>query len=223
VLNIFLLIIGMLMEGFSAILVAVPLILPFAARFELHPFHLAVMFLLNLEIAYCAPPLGLNLFIASFRFERPLVSLYRVVLPFTGILGIGLLVTMYIPKIATAPIDIDVAKAYARAEQNKESPREAWLLMCVQEDRSNPVPCTEADRKKWGKDGTLNPYAPPVPTEQPPADQPLPQDAGAGAGDMDDLFKQMMGSGTDAGAPPPKPDAGAADDMDALFKEMMGK
>src|SRR6185369_17326152 len=89
VLNIFLLVLGMLMEGFSAILVAVPLVLPFAARFNLQPFHLAMMFLLNLELAYCAPPLGLNLFIASFRFERPLTSLYRIVLPFTGILAIG--------------------------------------------------------------------------------------------------------------------------------------
>src|SRR5262249_16943636 len=56
ILNIFLLVLGMLMEGFSAILVAVPLVLPFASRFELHPFHLAIMFLLNLEIAYVAPP-----------------------------------------------------------------------------------------------------------------------------------------------------------------------
>ncbi|MEO8796381.1 MAG: TRAP transporter large permease, partial [Polyangiaceae bacterium] len=64
VMNIFLLVLGMLMDGFSAILVAVPLILPFAARFTLGPFHLAMIFLLNLEIAYCCPPLGLNLFIS---------------------------------------------------------------------------------------------------------------------------------------------------------------
>src|SRR6185295_11536250 len=78
VLNVFLLVLGMVMDGFSAILVAVPLVIPFAAKFHLQPFHLAMMFLLNLEIAFCAPPLGLNLFISSFRFNRPVVTLYRI-------------------------------------------------------------------------------------------------------------------------------------------------
>lgn len=110
-LNIFLLIIGMVMEGFSAILVAVPLILPFAARFHLSPFHLAIMFLLNLEIAYCMPPLGLNLFISSFRFNKPVVTLYRVVLPFAGVLAIGLLIVMYVPKISTLFVDPQIAEA----------------------------------------------------------------------------------------------------------------
>ncbi len=235
VLNIFLLVLGMLMEGFSAILVAVPLILPFAARFHLQPFHLAVMFLLNLEIAYCAPPLGLNLFIASFRFEKPLVSLYRVVLPFTGILVIGLLVVMYVPKVSTFAVDGDIDKAYALAEKNKEAPRDAWLLQCVQEDRSNPIPCTPEDKKKFGDDGTLNPYEPGggskdvvVQKDEPGMG---PEDAGApdGGGDDDDLFKQMMGAGGtttgsgDTGTGSGEPDAGAApkDDMDDLFKQMM--
>jgi tripartite ATP-independent transporter DctM subunit len=221
VLNVFLLILGMLMEGFSAILVAVPLILPFAAKFNLHPFHLAMMFLLNLEIAYVAPPLGLNLFISSFRFERPLVSLYRVVLPFTGILVIGLALLMYVPKIATVLIDADIARAYEAAEKSKSAPRDAWLLQCVQEDRSNPVPCTDADRARFGPDGTKDPYAPPEPPlpagEPPPAEQ----DAGAGS-DMDAIFREMMGgAGADAGA---GDDAGAQpskDPNDALFEEMM--
>jgi tripartite ATP-independent transporter DctM subunit len=237
VLNIFLLVLGMLMEGFSAILVAVPLILPFAARFGLHPFHLAMMFLLNLEIAYCAPPLGLNLFISSFRFDRPLVSLYRVVLPFTGILTFGLLLVMYIPPLATVLVDADIRDAYAEAEKKKEVPREAWLLQCVQEDRSNPLPCTPEDKAKWGADGMTNPYATPEPATPTPDATPdagAPEDAGdAPPGDMDDLFKAMMGAdsdaGTDAGAPE---DAGGAGDegtkapeksMDDLFKEMMGK
>ncbi len=87
----------MLMEGFSAILVAVPLIVPFVADLgnrhpdeKMSPFQLAMIFLLNLEIAYCMPPLGLNLFISSFRFNRPVSSLYRVVMPFVGILLVGL-------------------------------------------------------------------------------------------------------------------------------------
>lgn len=211
VLNIFLLVLGMLMEGFSAILVAVPLVLPFAARFNLHPFHLAIMFLLNLEIAYVAPPLGLNLFIASFRFDRPLVSLYRVVLPFTGILVVGLIAVMYVPRISTVLVDRDVARIYIQAEKNKESPRDAWLMQCVQEDRSNPVPCTAADKEKFGADGRKNPYAAaePVVVTAP--------DAGADGGEMDDLLKQMMGAGSDAGAA----DAGAGNDMDDLLKQML--
>lgn len=236
VLNVFLLVLGMLMEGFSAILVAVPLILPFAARFGLHPFHLAMMFLLNLEIAYCAPPLGLNLFISSFRFDRPLVSLYRIVLPFTGILAIGLLLVMYVPPIATVLVDADIKQAYADAAEKQEAPREAWLLQCVQEDRSNPLPCTPEDKAKWGDDGTKRPYAPPEPAAPPPEATP---DAGTGddaggtaPGDMDDLFKAMMGGGGGGGGGAPAGDAGAPGDggdappgspgnMDDLFKEMM--
>jgi tripartite ATP-independent transporter DctM subunit len=216
VLNIFLLVLGMLMEGFSAILVAVPLILPFASRFGLHPFHLAVMFLLNLEIAYCAPPLGLNLFISSFRFERPLVSLYRVVLPFTGILGIGLIIVMYVPPVATVLVDGDIVKAFAKAEALKEKPRDAWLLQCVQEDRANPMPCTPEDKLKWGEDGSKDPYGvmAPVPAEPDPT-LAVPD---AGAEEDDDLFKQMMG---DAGAA--ASDAGGSgDEEDDLFKQMMG-
>ena len=223
VLNVFLLILGMLMEGFSAILVAVPLILPFAARFNLHPFHLAMMFLLNLEIAYCAPPLGLNLFIASFRFERPLVSLYRVVLPFTGILAFGLVLVMYIPKISTVLIDADVDQAYAEAEKNREAPRAAWLLQCVQEDRSNPVPCNEGDKARFGADGTKDPYAPPEPETPPQAEPADAADAGAGT-DSDDLFREMMGGGADAGAADADADprSAPAKTDDDLFKEMMG-
>ncbi len=212
VLNVFLLVIGMLMEGFSAILVAVPLILPFAAQFNLHPFHLAMMFLLNLEIAYCCPPLGLNLFIASFRFERPLVTLYRIVLPFAGILAIGLFLVMYIPSISTVLIQKDINEAYRKAEANKEMPREAWLLRCVQEDRSNPKPCTPDDKAKFGADGSKNPYieAAPVPTA---AETAKPSDA-------DDLLKQMMGETGDK----PKPEGDKAkQDHDDLLKQMMGE
>ncbi len=213
VLNVFLLIVGMLMEGFSAILVAVPLILPFAARFNLHPFHLAMMFLLNLEIAYCCPPLGLNLFISSFRFEKPLVSLYRIVLPFTGILAIGLFLIMYVPKLATVLVDADIAKAYALAESHKEAPRDAWLMQCVQEDRSNPVPCTEEDKKKFGEDGTKNPYEPETPT---PSTEPSSAEGEGNTADADDLLKQMMGEKPE-GEDKPK------DEYDDLLKQMMGE
>jgi C4-dicarboxylate transporter, DctM subunit len=211
VLNIFLLVIGMLMEGFSAILVAVPLILPFAARFNLHPFHLAMMFLLNLEIAYCCPPLGLNLFISSFRFERPLVSLYRIVLPFTAILAFGLFLVMYIPSLSTVLVDADIRRAYETAQQRKEVPREAWLLQCVQEDRSNPIPCSEEDKRTFGKDGTHNPYLEAAPKAVPSAEP------SAVPSDADDLMKQMMGDTPKGESDKPK------DENDDLMKQMMGE
>jgi hypothetical protein len=232
VLNIFLLVLGMLMEGFSAILVAVPLILPFAARFNLQPFHLAVMFLLNLEIAYCAPPLGLNLFIASFRFDKPLVSLYRVVLPFTGILFAGLLIVMYIPQVSTYAVQGDIQKAYAAAAEHKEAPREAWLLQCVQEDRSNPIPCTPEDKQKFGADGTLNPYQDSKEVHVMKDEPGMGNDTTGGTtgtttgGDTDDdLFKQMMGAGTTSTGAGDTTTGGttgsAKDDEDDLFKQMM--
>lgn len=235
-LNLFLLFIGMLMEGFSAILVAVPLILPFASKFHLNPFHLAIMFLLNLEIAYCLPPLGLNLFISSFRFNRPVTTLYKQVLPFVAILMVGLVAVMYVPKISTVMIDPEIRAARA-ATPPGQAPRDAWLLECVQLDRNNPIPCTPGDIAKYGEDGQ-KPQEGSVDSapDQPPANE---GDAGAateedllnqmlGAGDAgnvapseDDLFKEMMGTGNqDAGPPAPDKDKPVKSEED-LFNEMM--
>ncbi len=94
-LNIFLLIVGALMDIFSAIIVVVPLILPIAKEFGVNPVHLGIIFLTNLEIGYSTPPVGLNLFISSFRFRKPVLSLYRAALPFLGILMIALIVITY--------------------------------------------------------------------------------------------------------------------------------
>jgi tripartite ATP-independent transporter DctM subunit len=156
VMNLFLLMLGMLMEGFSAILVAVPLIIPFVADLgmrhpdeKMSPFQLAMIFLLNLEIAYCMPPLGLNLFIASFRFNRPISSLYKVVMPFVGILAVGLLLVSYVPWYSNVAIAGDVAAAHAKAEKEGAPPRDAWMMECVQEDPTNPQPCSAEDRAKY--------------------------------------------------------------------------
>ncbi|MCP4197465.1 MAG: TRAP transporter large permease subunit [Proteobacteria bacterium] len=99
-LNIFLIIVGCLMDIFSAILVVVPLIVPIAAGFGIHPVHLGIIFLANLEIGYSTPPVGLNLFIASFRFDRPVMSLYQASLPFLGILLIALMIITYVPELS---------------------------------------------------------------------------------------------------------------------------
>lgn len=98
-LNIFLLVINMV-EIFSAIIIVVPLIVPIAAQYGVDPVHLGVIFLLNLEIGYMLPPLGLNLFISSLRFEKDIVKIYRAVLPFLGIALLALLVVTYLPDLS---------------------------------------------------------------------------------------------------------------------------
>ena len=201
VLNVFLLVLGMLMDGFSAILVAVPLILPFAARFTLGPFHMAMIFLLNLEIAYCCPPLGLNLFISSFRFNRPVVDLYKIVLPFAGILALALIMVSYIPLISDVTIRGDIRTAREAAAQVNSPPREAWLLECVQEDRTNPLPCSEEDRKKWPGGQSPEPAAA-TPQEPAPGAEPTGDE-----GEDEELLKLMRGGGDDAGALPAVPGA----------------
>ena len=97
VLNIFLLIVGCLMDIFSAIIVVVPLILPIAEQFGVNPLHLAIVFLTNLEIGYITPPVGINLFISSFRFNKPVLELYRVSVPFLILMLISLIIITYIP------------------------------------------------------------------------------------------------------------------------------
>ncbi len=154
VLNIFLFVLGMLMDAFSSVLVALPLLLPLAATFHIHPFHLAVMFLLNMELAYIMPPAGLNLYISSFRFNRPVVSVYRVVIPYVILLHIGLILLIVVPRFSSFTVEKAVAERRAEAAKTGSAPRDAWLLECVQQDRNNPRPCSDEDIKKWGVDGT---------------------------------------------------------------------
>ncbi len=99
-LNIFLLIVGSLMDIFSAIIVVVPLIVPIANEFGVHPVHLAMIFLTNLEIGYITPPVGINLFISSFRFKKPITSLYKASFPFLILLLIALIIITYVPALS---------------------------------------------------------------------------------------------------------------------------
>jgi C4-dicarboxylate transporter DctM subunit len=96
-LNLFLLLVGCLMDIFSAIFVVVPLIVPVAEQFGIHPLHLGIIFIANLELGFLTPPVGLNLFLASYRFNRPLLSVYRASVPLLAILGFGVLVITYVP------------------------------------------------------------------------------------------------------------------------------
>ncbi len=100
ILNVFLILVGCMMDIFSAILIVVPLIMPLADKFGIDPIHLGVLFLANLAIGYNTPPVGLNLFIASSRFDRPIMQLYRATLPFLLLLLFTLLLITYWPALS---------------------------------------------------------------------------------------------------------------------------
>lgn len=104
-LNIFLLVVGSFMDIFSAIIVVVPLIIPIAEQFGIHPIHLAIIFLTNLEIGYITPPVGINLFISSYRFKRPITELYSASLPYFFLLVFALLIITYVPTLSLLWVD----------------------------------------------------------------------------------------------------------------------
>jgi C4-dicarboxylate transporter, DctM subunit len=99
-LNVLLLVLGSVLEIYSAIVILAPLIVPMGNAFGVNPVHLGVIFLANLELGFLFPPMGLNLFLSSSRFNKPLASLYKHVLPFLIILGIGVLLITYIPSMS---------------------------------------------------------------------------------------------------------------------------
>lgn len=99
-LNIFLLIVGCMMDIFSAIIIVVPLLLPIADQFGIDKVHLGIIVLTNLEIGYLTPPVGMNLFISSMKFERSVVLLYRSVILFIGLLLIALILVTYVPDLS---------------------------------------------------------------------------------------------------------------------------
>jgi tripartite ATP-independent transporter DctM subunit len=105
-LNIFLLLVGMTMDIFSAIVVVVPLITPVAGAYGIDPYHLGVIFLLNLELGYLTPPVGLNLFITGFAFKKPIDEVVRSVIPFLGCMVVTLILVTYIEAITVEPLKV---------------------------------------------------------------------------------------------------------------------
>ncbi len=99
-LNVFLLLVGAMMDIFSAIIVVVPLILPIAEEFGVNPIHLAIIFLTNLEIGYITPPVGINLFISSFRFKKSVLHLYKVAIPYFLLMLFALIIITYVPWLS---------------------------------------------------------------------------------------------------------------------------
>lgn len=98
-LNIFLLGLGMILDVFSALVLIVPLILPIAIGYGIHPVHMGIIFLANMQIGYFTPPVGMNLFIASYRFNKPVTELYTATIPFMFILMVAVLVITYWPDL----------------------------------------------------------------------------------------------------------------------------
>ncbi len=99
-LNLFLIVVGCMMDIFSAIMVVVPIILPVAREFNINPVHLGIIFLTNLEIGYLTPPVGLNLFLSSFRFNQSIINVYKASIPYIILLLIALMLITYIPELS---------------------------------------------------------------------------------------------------------------------------
>jgi tripartite ATP-independent transporter DctM subunit len=101
-LNIFLLIVGCMMDIFSAVIVVVPLMVPIGAAFGISPVHLGIIFLANLELGYLTPPVGMNLFLSSYRFNKPMPEIWKSIVPILLVLLAGVLIITYIPFMSTA-------------------------------------------------------------------------------------------------------------------------
>ena len=100
ILNLLLIVVACMMDIFSAIVVVVRIMLPIATAYGIDPIHLGVMFLVNLELGYLMPPMGLNLFFSAYRFERPLTGIYRAVVPFLILGAIIVALVTYVPWLS---------------------------------------------------------------------------------------------------------------------------
>ncbi len=99
-LNLFLLILGAILDIFSALVIMIPLIVPVALGFGIHPVHLGIIFLANMQVGFFTPPVGMNLFIASYRFKKPITEIYQATIPFMLILLFAVLVITYWPGLS---------------------------------------------------------------------------------------------------------------------------
>ncbi|MES9828171.1 MAG: TRAP transporter large permease subunit [Candidatus Thiodiazotropha sp.] len=104
-LNLFLLVLGTLLDIFSALVLMIPLLLPVAVEYGIDPVHLGVIFLANMQIGYFTPPVGMNLFIASYRFDKPIAEIYRATLPWFALLFGAVLIITYWPTLSLALLD----------------------------------------------------------------------------------------------------------------------
>jgi C4-dicarboxylate transporter, DctM subunit len=105
-LNLLLLVVGCMMDIFSATVVIAPLIVPLGLAYGIDPVHLGIIFVANLELGYLTPPVGMNLFLASYRFERPLGEVMRSVLPLLAIFAVGVLLITYVPSLTLGLLEL---------------------------------------------------------------------------------------------------------------------
>ena len=105
-LNALLIVVGALMDIYSAIIIIVPLIAPMAAAYGINPVHLGVIFLANMQLGYLMPPMGENLFLSAYRFDRPLPQVYRATIPYVIILAVTILLITYLPWITLIPLEL---------------------------------------------------------------------------------------------------------------------
>jgi C4-dicarboxylate transporter DctM subunit len=112
--NVFLILTGMLMDSISAIVLFTPLIVPAAVALGLDPLHVGVVFIVNMEIGYLAPPIATNLFVSASIFKKPFVEVTRAVMPTLGIMMVGLLLVTYVPTISTGPVYLLKGESFVR-------------------------------------------------------------------------------------------------------------
>ena len=105
ILNLVLLVLGAVLDIFSATMIMIPLIVPVAMGFGIDPVHLGIIFLANMQIGYFTPPIGMNLFIASYRFKKSITELYRATIPFMLVLFVALLIITYVPEVSLIFLD----------------------------------------------------------------------------------------------------------------------
>ncbi len=105
-LNALLIIVGALMDIYSAIIIIVPLIAPMAAAYGINPVHLGVIFLANMQLGYLMPPMGENLFLSAYRFDTSLPQVYRATIPYVIILAVTILLITYLPWMTLAPLEL---------------------------------------------------------------------------------------------------------------------
>lgn len=106
VLTLFLLVLGMMLDIFSALVIVVPIVLPIALNYGIHPVHFGILFLANMQLGYFTPPVGMNLFIASYRFNKPVMTLYRATIPFFFILLLCVLLITWWPSLSLALLSL---------------------------------------------------------------------------------------------------------------------
>jgi tripartite ATP-independent transporter DctM subunit len=99
-LNLFLLLLGAILDIFSALVIMVPLIVPIAINYGVHPVHLGIIFLANMQIGYLTPPVGMDLFIASYRFNKSITELYQATFPFVMVLLLAVIIITYVPWLS---------------------------------------------------------------------------------------------------------------------------